>query len=114
MDYKELFLTNQGRLDRQPFWIGVIIIFVIELIWRLLVHLIFGHSGFAHFLIGIVALILLYLSINLGIKRFHDRDKSGWWVLIVLIPVIGWIWCVIEAGFLPGTDGPNRYDPNPA
>jgi uncharacterized membrane protein YhaH (DUF805 family) len=49
--------------------------------------------------------------VNIGIKRFHDRDKSGWWVLIAFVPIIGWIWYLIECGFLPGTDGPNRYDP---
>ena len=43
------------------------------------------------------------------IKRFHDRDKSGWWVLIGLIPIIGAIWLLIELGFLKGTPGPNRF-----
>lgn len=99
MDYQALFLTNEGRLDRQPFWIGVIILFIILLVARFIIHIIFGHgSGIAHLLELIVALVLLYPSVNLGIKRFHDRDKSGWWVLIVLIPVIGWIWYFIEAG----------------
>jgi uncharacterized membrane protein YhaH (DUF805 family) len=113
MDYQALFLTNDGRINRQPFWIGVIIIFVVELIWRIVVHLIFSHGIIGHFLVGIGALVLLYPSVNLGIKRFHDRDKSGWWVLIALIPVIGWIWYLIEAGFLPGTAGPNRFGPDP-
>lgn len=115
MDWQNLFLTNEGRIDRQPFWIGVIVIFVISIVAKIIIHIIFGHgSSFGHLLEAIVALALLYPSINIGIKRFHDRDKSGWWVLIVLIPVIGWIWYFIECGFLPGTDGPNRYDPNPA
>ncbi len=113
MDFKDLFLTNDGRLDRQPFWIGTIIILAILVVTKLVVHHIFGHGSFTGRAIEvIVALVLIYPSVNLGIKRFHDRDKSGWWVLIALIPVLGWIWYFVEAGCLPGTDGPNHYDRN--
>jgi uncharacterized membrane protein YhaH (DUF805 family) len=57
----------------------------------------------------ILVLILLWPSLAIQIKRFHDRDKSGWWVLLNLIPIIGPIWLFIELGFLPGTPGPNRF-----
>jgi uncharacterized membrane protein YhaH (DUF805 family) len=60
---------------------------------------------------GIFALLTLIPIIIVYIKRFHDRDKSGWWVLIGLIPVIGAIWLLIELGFLKGTPGPNRFGP---
>lgn len=43
------------------------------------------------------------------VKRYHDRDKSGWWTFIVLIPLIGQIWQFVELAFFPGTSGPNRY-----
>jgi uncharacterized membrane protein YhaH (DUF805 family) len=46
-------------------------------------------------------------------KRWHDRDKSAWWILIGLIPFIGWIWVLVEVGFLKGTDGPNRFGEDP-
>jgi hypothetical protein len=49
------------------------------------------------------------IDVIVYIKRFHDRDKSGWWVLIWLIPIIGAIWLLIELGFLKGTPGPNRF-----
>jgi len=60
---------------------------------------------------GLWSLIILIPAILIYIKRFHDRDKSGWWVLIGLIPIIGALWLLIELGFLKGTDGPNRYGP---
>ena len=47
-------------------------------------------------------------SINLGIKRFHDLGKTGWWVLIGFVPIIGGLWYLIEAGFLPGAKGPTE------
>ena len=48
---------------------------------------------------------ILIPAIIVHIKRFHDRDKSGWWVLIGLVPIIGAIWLLIELGFLKGTPG---------
>jgi uncharacterized membrane protein YhaH (DUF805 family) len=53
--------------------------------------------------------ILLWISLAITVKRFHDRDKSGWWALINLLPVIGQIWILIECGFLKGTEEDNRY-----
>jgi len=47
------------------------------------------------------------------VKRYHDRDKSGWWILILFIPLVGFIWFLIELGCLPGTPGPNRFGPDP-
>jgi uncharacterized membrane protein YhaH (DUF805 family) len=46
-------------------------------------------------------------------KRLHDRDKSGWWVLITLISILGDLWLVVECGCLRGTVGENRYGPDP-
>jgi uncharacterized membrane protein YhaH (DUF805 family) len=112
MDWSNLFLSSAGRLDRQPWWIGSIVLFIISLVLRLFFVLVFGrHSSLGHLFFLVVELPLIYASVNIGIKRFHDRDKSGWWVLIVFVPIIGWLWYLIECGFLPGTDGPNRYDP---
>ena len=46
-------------------------------------------------------------------RRWHDRDKSGWWSLIVFLPIIGPMWIFIECGFLPGTRGANRFGEAP-
>jgi Protein of unknown function (DUF805) len=47
------------------------------------------------------------------VKRWHDRGKSGWMVLINLIPLIGWVWTLVELGLLEGTLGPNQYGEDP-
>ena len=47
------------------------------------------------------------------IKRWHDRDRSGWMVLINAVPVIGTLWSLIELGMLPGTRGTNRFGNDP-
>ena len=61
----------------------------------------------------IADLILLYPSFAVNAKRWHDRDKSAWWVLLGLIPVLGQILCFIVLGFIKGTEGSNRFGPDP-
>ena len=56
---------------------------------------------------GIPAYWVLYAA---QVKRLHDFDKSGWWMLVSLIPVVGVIWHFFECCFRPGTPGPNRFD----
>lgn len=46
-------------------------------------------------------------------KRWHDRGASGWWSLLLLVPVIGWIWMFISLCCRDGQRGPNRYGPDP-
>ena len=55
----------------------------------------------------IISLLFLYPALAVYTKRWHDRGKSGWWTLILLVPLIGFIWFLVECGFLRGTEGPN-------
>ena len=61
----------------------------------------------------IVNLLLVWPALAVSVKRWHDRDRSGWWVLLNLVPVIGWLWALIDNGFLRGTAGPNRFGEDP-
>jgi len=56
---------------------------------------------------------LIWPSLAVQTKRWHDRNKSGWWNLIGLAPIVGPLWAFIELGFLKGTPGANRYDLRP-
>lgn len=56
-----------------------------------------------------IGILSIWLNLAALAKRYHDRDKSAWWILIVLIPFIGTIWQFIECGFLSGTPGTNSY-----
>jgi uncharacterized membrane protein YhaH (DUF805 family) len=49
----------------------------------------------------------------IGVKRWHDREKSGFWIFLGLVPLIGPIWTIIECGFLDGTQGSNKYGASP-
>jgi uncharacterized membrane protein YhaH (DUF805 family) len=61
----------------------------------------------------IIGLISLWPVFALVVKRLHDRNHSGWFALIFLIPIVGPIWLVIEVIFLRGTTGPNRFGDDP-
>jgi uncharacterized membrane protein YhaH (DUF805 family) len=50
----------------------------------------------------IASLALMWVSFASVVRRMHDRGKSGWWALLYFVPGIGWLWLIIECGFLPG------------
>ncbi len=64
-------------------------------------------------LLAVIGLIALWPSLAVAAKRWHDRDKSGWWVLISFIPILGFVWTFIECGCMKGTEGDNRFGPDP-
>lgn len=108
MDWKQLLLTYEGRISRQPYWIGTLALIAVVIVVQFAASAALGETIGA--ILGTVAqLAILYPAICLSIKRWHDRNKSGWWVLIGLIPVIGGIWTLVECGCLAGTSGVNDY-----
>ena len=65
-------------------------------------------------LVIVVAVIpMIWINFAAMVKRFHDRDKSGFWSLIVFVPYIGGLWATVECGFLAGSEGTNSYGPPP-
>ncbi|WP_366656019.1 DUF805 domain-containing protein [Fodinicurvata sp. EGI_FJ10296] len=107
LDLKFMFLTPEGRVGRQTWWIGVGLLFIASLILNAL----FGSSGFIQW---ILSTLILIAGLMLHIKRCHDRDKSGWWCLLLFIPIVGFLWALIDLGILEGSSGANQYGPSPA
>jgi len=60
------------------------------------------------FALGLL-LIVVYAGLATSVRRLHDRDKSGWWILVTLVPLIGTVWWLTDLGCVAGTRGPNRY-----
>jgi uncharacterized membrane protein YhaH (DUF805 family) len=120
-----LLFSFQGRINRAKFWLIHLAIFVVEAIVLSLlggtaaimsgdyekVIVVFGGASGAVW--SIVAVLAFWISLAVGVKRWHDRNKTGWWMLIIFVPVIGGLWYLIECGFLKGTTGPNSYGPDP-
>jgi len=62
--------------------------------------------------LGLVCL-LVWTTLAMQVKRWHDRDKSGFWAFVGFIPLVGWLWVLVELNFFEGTIGPNRFGPSP-
>ena len=115
-----LLTSFEGRLDRAGFWTGLVLLAVVGLAvggtanvldW-LLGFEIRGAGRLGYVTLAAVALVA-YCFFALQTKRWHDRDKSGWWNLLVAVPVIGPVWILVEAGMLAGTPGANQFGPDP-
>jgi len=108
------WFSFNGRISRKTWWIFY---FLIPIGINIAADVLADRSGMDDGNLGpfsiIAGLVGLWIGVAGQAKRWHDRDKSGWWVLVNLIPLIGPIWAFIVAGFLRGTSGPNRFGPDP-
>ena len=96
-----------GRARRKEFWMFALISFIIAVI----LSVVDGMIG-VPVLGAIYALNVLLPSIAVGARRFHDIGKSGWWLLIGLIPLLGGLILLIFF-VLDSNPGDNKYGPNP-
>lgn len=121
MNWKQLYFAIQGRIGRKQYWLSTIALLVPVIVFILVAKLI-GDPGvnaplWLQIALGGVTTVwfiaYIWSGICLNAKRWHDRNKSGWWQLIGIIPIIGEFWALAETGFLRGTQGPNRFGPDP-
>lgn len=127
---KDILFSFKGRIPRRTYWLwGIVSGLVIGLIVGLCTPLLITMPpppvdpnaipaqpeikpiGFLIFALAYIPMI--WIGLALGVKRWHDRAKSGWWILIGLIPIVGGIWMFVECGCLRGTVGPNQYGEDP-
>jgi len=103
-----------GRAPRAEYWWFVLFVFIGEIIAMLLDSIvgtggIVGNYGI-FVLLFVLAVIIPHIAV--GIRRLHDTDHSGWWLLIAFIPLVGAI--VLLVFFVTsGDSGDNRFGPNP-
>ena len=103
------YLDFSGRSSRSEYWwayLGIILIFIV-------LGLISGLLGetIGSLVLGIGYLAIIIPSIAIGVRRLHDLDKSGWFYLLALVPLVSLILLVWFC--MKGTDGPNRFGPDP-
>lgn len=139
VDLVDLLFGFQGRINRGKYWLAVLIFFVAWIViggitWFLAFELSYILGAILFVLLLIVSIVC---GVAVGIKRLHDRDKSGWWLLVFyLVPAILdgigrgvdlvgvtfvfsivslaiTIWAFVELGCLRGTIGPNQYGSDP-
>jgi len=118
-----LFFGFRGRIGRGMWWLCQAVCFMILLLTAFYLRGLGLSAGLTeaekHAVVAANAGgILLTLAFGLGlsiwinlastVKRFHDRDKHGVWFLISFVP-FGWVWILVECGFLEGTLETNSY-----
>jgi uncharacterized membrane protein YhaH (DUF805 family) len=158
MNFLQVLFSFHGRINRAKYWLAALFWIVVDIV-------VFGVLGsmllkdivalgsepsaqdivrvILSFGLGIVLVLLVVCvpqfvsGFAVGIKRLHDRDQSGWWILLfyfgpavasalgnrsdaaALVLVMSLvslgisIWAIVVLGFLRGTRGPNRYGPDP-
>ena len=111
INWQNLLFEFRGRINRGKYWLGVLSLLAFETVLLLMATIL--DSGAFAFFAWLVLVICIWPAVAISVKRWHDRGKSGWWVLIGLIPIIGPIWTLIECGILPGDEGYNDYGPDP-
>lgn len=104
-----------GRSRRKEYWMFVLGVFIVAVVLGI-IEGILGLSGMVAGAYGpLTAIFLLGIivpSIAVQVRRFHDQDKSGWFVLLALIPFLGGL-IVLVFMCLEGTKGANRFGPDP-
>ena len=99
------YANFSGRSNRSEYWWWTLFVVVIYFALNFL--------GAIVPLIGIVTslfgLVTLLPGLALGARRMHDLDKSAWYLLLWLLPIIGWTWFLILA-CQRGTEGPNKHE----
>ena len=106
------YAVFSGRAHRKEYWFFFLVNVLIALALGVIDGLI-GISGDANqsVLVSLYWLAVLVPSIAVGVRRLHDTGRSGWWMLLGLVPIVGLVLLVFLA--LDGERGPNAYGPDP-
>ena len=129
---KKYFFYFKGRASRSEFWLFMLFIFLVNLFVGIL-------SSFLPIIVGqslsiIVSLLLFPANLGVTVRRLHDRNLKGWWLLLPITPFLFWMLmggfnsppnmalsilslvlslCYLIILCLPGTNGPNNFGDKP-
>lgn len=115
MTISRLLFSFQGRITRATFWYFTLTWFLVSIAVSALDQAM-GTYDYAYGNGCLTFLFMLCTAVPgwaVGVKRAHDRARPNWFLFLGLIPIIGQLWLLVELGFLRGTNGPNKYGPDP-
>jgi uncharacterized membrane protein YhaH (DUF805 family) len=107
-----ILFSLTGRISRQQFWSYLIVTQILTAICYIPLY----KGDFNDDTIILMLPVTLPIAWSywaIGVKRCHDRNKSGFWVWLAAIPIIGTLWFIWELGLKEGTIGPNRFGEDP-
>lgn len=104
---KTKYAAFSGRARRKEYWmftlVNVLIYAGLVIVGRIV--------GIDALLAGVYGLAVLLPSLAVGVRRLHDTDRSGWWLLLGLIPVLGLVLLIFMC--IEGNTGDNQYGASP-
>jgi uncharacterized membrane protein YhaH (DUF805 family) len=108
------YATFEGRERRNEYWFFVLFNFLAIMVLAIIDGLAgtFSEEAEIGLFSGLYLLAVFLPSLAVTVRRLHDTDRSGWWILVNFIPLIGFIVILIFA-LLDSTPGDNKYGPNP-
>ena len=102
------YFDFEGRTGRREFWYYILVVFVAALALGIVQAIL----GLGSLLSSLLSLALLLPNLGIGARRLHDIDKSAWWLLIGIIPLVGWA-ILIYWYAQPGSAGANQFGAEP-
>lgn len=102
------YATFSGRARRKEYWMFALFNIIVGIVLIIIDYII----GTYFALYGLYCLGIILPSLAVSVRRLHDVNKSGWWIFISLIPLIGGIWLLVLF-VTDGTAGDNQYGPSP-
>jgi uncharacterized membrane protein YhaH (DUF805 family) len=116
------YVTFSGRARRKEYWMFVLFNLIFAIVAMILDNIFgttfkletaFGSQGLPYGYIYLLYILAVFLpALAVAVRRLHDVGKSGWFFLIVLIPLVGAIWLLVLF-CLDGNPGENEYGENP-
>jgi len=108
------YVDFRGRARRSEYWYFILFTAVVGIVGGIL-DAIFGFRSGSYGgtgpIQGVLQLALFLPTLAVGARRLHDTSRSGWWLLIGLVPFVGWIVLIIF--FVQDSHAANQYGPNP-
>ena len=112
-----VWFSFSGRINRKTYWLKGILLPIGIIVGLFLAGAaadMFSQvaGDILWYLVLAAFLAFIVTSLAVSVKRLHDRNRTGWWILTTYIPVVGiivGIWFFVELGFLKGDSWPNRY-----
>ncbi|MFH2062605.1 MAG: DUF805 domain-containing protein [bacterium] len=111
------YAVFSGRANRAEFWWFALGNFIVFVVLSIVQSVVFGSNSELFMDMGILPMLywlaVVVPSFAVTVRRLHDTDRSGWWLLIGLVPFVGGI-VLLVFYLLGGTPGANRYGLSPA
>ncbi len=111
----QFYFSFNGRVVKRDFWVRMIVPLSLLPVVLYGINLIIPlDANFAlQVFVSTICMAAVWSFLAVSTKRCHDRGKSGKFLFVLLVPLVGWIWVFLELSLGPTRTGPNPYGDDP-